>query len=138
MIRRAGPDDMTAVFDIRAKVFIEEQGVPEAEERDGRDAAALHLIAFADETAVGTARLLVADTTGKIGRVAVLLSHRGRGLGQDLIKAALIEFQNRGLTQAKLGAQTHAIGFYEALGFEATGPEYTDAGIPHRDMIRAL
>ena len=138
MIRRAGPEDMEAVFAIRAKVFIEEQGVPEGEERDDHDADAIHLIAFADDIAVGTARLLVADTTGKIGRVAVLQSHRGRGLGQGLIKAALIELQSRGLTQAKLGAQTHAIGFYEALGFEATGPEYMDAGIPHRDMIRAL
>ena len=138
MIRRAGPEDMEAVFAIRAKVFIEEQGVPEAEERDDYDADAIHLIAFADNIAVGTARLLVAGATGKIGRVAVLQSYRGRGLGQGLIKAALIEFQSLGLTHAKLGAQTHAIGFYEALGFEATGPEYMDAGIPHRDMIRAL
>lgn len=138
MIRRAGPEDMEAVFAIRAKVFIEEQGVPEAEERDDHDADAIHLIAFADNIAVGTARLLVAGTTGKIGRVAVLVSHRGRSLGQGLIKAALIEIQSLGLTQAKLGAQTHAIGFYETLGFEATGPEYMDAGIPHRDMIRAL
>jgi len=138
MIRRAGPDDMTAVFDIRATVFIEEQGVPEAEERDGRDRSAIHLIAFANDSAVGTARLLVDDRIGKIGRVAVLMAHRGTGLGQDLIKAALSEFRTLGVTQAKLGAQTHAIGFYEALGFEATGPEYMDAGIPHRDMIRAL
>ena len=34
----------------------------------------------------------------------------------------------------KLGAQVRAIGFYEALGFEAYGPEYLDARIPHRDM----
>ena len=37
-----------------------------------------------------------------------------------------------------LGAQTHAIGFYEKLGFTAFGPEYLDAGIPHRDMDRPL
>lgn len=138
MIRRAGPDDMPAVLVIRAKVFIEEQGVSEAEERDGRDGDAIHLIAFAEDIAVGTARLLVADTTGKIGRVAVLRPYRSKGLGQGLIRAALIELQDLGLSQAKLGAQTHAIGFYEALGFAATGPEYMDAGIPHRDMIRAL
>ena len=43
-----------------------------------------------------------------------------------------------GVTTAKLGAQTHAIGFYEKLGFLAQGPVYDDAGIPHRDMTREL
>ncbi len=138
MIRRARPDDMTAVLDIRAEVFIEEQGVSEAEERDGRDEDALHLIAFADNRPVGTARLLIAGDTGKIGRVAVLKSHRGTGLGQNLIRNALNEMRELDLKTAKLGAQTHAIGFYEALGFRATGPEYMDAGIPHRDMVQAL
>ena len=43
-----------------------------------------------------------------------------------------------GITRAKLGAQTHAIGFYEKLGFAPYGPEYDDAGIPHRDMVLSL
>ncbi len=43
-----------------------------------------------------------------------------------------------GISQVKLGAQVHALGFYEALGFEAFGPVYDDAGIPHRDMVRTL
>jgi predicted GNAT family N-acyltransferase len=34
----------------------------------------------------------------------------------------------------KLGAQTHALSFYEGLGFTACSDEYLDAGIPHRDM----
>ena len=138
MIRRAGPSEMPAVLDMRREVFMEEQGVAEADERDGRDDDAIHLIAFVGDAAVGTARLLIAGSIGKIGRVAVLKSHRGTGLGQGLINAALGELQSLGVEQAKLGAQTHAIGFYKALGFEATGPEYMDAGIPHRDMIRIL
>jgi ElaA protein len=35
----------------------------------------------------------------------------------------------------KLGAQTHALGFYAALGFVAIGEVYDDAGIAHRDMV---
>jgi ElaA protein len=38
----------------------------------------------------------------------------------------------------KLGAQTHAVGFYEALGFHAVGDVYDDAGIAHRDMYLQL
>jgi len=38
----------------------------------------------------------------------------------------------------KLGAQIHALGFYQALGFQGVGAEYMDAGIPHLDMILRL
>ena len=138
MIRRAGPDDMAAIFDIRARVFIDEQGVAENIERDGKDGEALQLIAFADGKPVGTARILVSEGTGKIGRVAVLNAHRGKGLGQGLILAALDELRRCGAHTAKLGAQTHALGFYEALGFKAQGPEFLDADIPHREMVQSL
>jgi predicted GNAT family N-acyltransferase len=37
-----------------------------------------------------------------------------------------------------LGAQVHALGFYERLGFAAVGPVYRDAGIEHRDMVLEL
>jgi len=43
-----------------------------------------------------------------------------------------------GLAAVDLHAQTHALGFYERLGYEAYGPEFPDAGIPHRAMRRAL
>ncbi len=138
MIRRAEARDMAAVLDIRARVFIEEQGVAAADERDGLDAEAIHLIAFVDGEPVGTARLLIKGDTGRIGRVAVLADRRGCGLGKALMHAALDELRRQGLARAGLGSQTHAIGFYEALGFEAAGPEYFDAGIPHREMVLSL
>ena len=43
-----------------------------------------------------------------------------------------------GLSAVDLHAQTHALGFYERLGYEAYGEEFPDAGIPHRAMRRAL
>ncbi|MEC9311775.1 MAG: GNAT family N-acetyltransferase, partial [Pseudomonadota bacterium] len=46
--------------------------------------------------------------------------------------------QTPGMSRAKLGAQLHARGFYEKLGFAATGPVYDDAGIDHRDMVLDL
>lgn len=132
--------DLDTCRAIRREVFIVEQNVPEAEEWDGRDGAAIHLLARDDSgRAVGTARILVEGATGKIGRVAVLKSARGTGTGAALIRAALEELRALpGITRAKLGAQTHAIGFYEKLGFAAYGPEYDDAGIPHRDMALEL
>ena len=130
--------DIATCRHLRRVVFIEEQGVPEEDEIDDKDDTALHLLATDGGTPVGSARLLLIGDTGKIGRVCVLKSHRGTGLGAALIRAALTELRAQGMTFAKLGSQSHAIGFYERLGFIATGPEYMDAGIPHRDMILTL
>ena len=127
--------DIAACQKIRYEVFTLEQGVSVEDDIDGRDEEALHLLASAGGVAVGTARILFAADAGKIGRVAVLPSHRGTGLGKALILFALEEIAAKGCKSAKLGAQTHAIGFYEALGFEAVGPEFMDAGIPHREMV---
>lgn len=133
-------DDIEACRAIRHEVFVIEQSVPEAEEWDGLDGEAIHLLARdAAGQPVGTARILLIGEIGKIGRVAVLKSARGTGAGAALIRAALDELAKLpGITKAKLGSQTHAIGFYEKLGFTAYGPEYDDAGIAHRDMIREL
>lgn len=132
-------DDIAACRALRRIVFIEEQGVSEADEIDDRDGDAIHLLARIGGRPVGSARPLIEGGTGKIGRVCVLPEARGTGLGAALIRRAVAELGRvPGVRRAKLGAQTHALGFYEKLGFTAEGPEYDDAGIPHRDMIRPL
>ena len=132
-------DDLAACLALRRIVFIEEQRVPEDREIDGMDDTAIHLLATQDNQPIGSARILLEGDTGKIGRVCVLPQARGTGLGAALIRAALDVLRVQpGITRAKLGAQTHALGFYEKLGFTAYGPVYDDAGIPHRDMTRDL
>lgn len=130
-------DDISACRTLRRIVFIDEQGVSEADEIDDLDDSCLHLLAIDGNIPVGTARIHIAKGLAKIGRVCVLKSHRGTGLGAALIRKALDVSRGKA-AQAKLGAQTHALGFYEALGFVAIGPVYDDAGIPHRDMLRDL
>ncbi|EDM73509.1 acetyltransferase, GNAT family protein [Roseobacter sp. AzwK-3b] len=139
MTLEVGPtSDLETCLALRATVFIEEQNVPEAEERDGRDGEAHHLLARLDGCPVGCARILIKGETGKIGRVCVLREARGAGIGAALIRACLAHLRAQaGVSRAVLGSQTHALGFYEKLGFAAFGPEYMDAGIPHRDMERA-
>ena len=88
---------------------------------------------------MGTARLLLQGDTGKIGRVCVLAEARGADIGAALIRAAVADLAAMpGISRAKLGAQVHALGFYERLGFAAVGPVYMDAGIEHRNMVLEL
>ncbi len=132
-------EDLATCQALRRTVFIEEQNVPEADEVDGRDAGAVHLLATVDGRPVGTARLLVSGDSGKIGRVCVLAEMRGKGTGARLIEAAVREFAaNPAIGKVKLSAQINALSFYERLGFTAEGDEYLDAGIVHRDMYRML
>ncbi|MFV0385120.1 GNAT family N-acetyltransferase [Paracoccus sp. (in: a-proteobacteria)] len=132
-------DDVAACRALRHTVFVQEQGVPESHEWDELDSQAIHLIAWQDGEAVGTARILPKGNIGKIGRVCVLPEARGTGLGSALLRAAMDVLRSRtGITHARLGAQEHAVGFYEKLGFIPDGDVYDEAGIPHRDMIREL
>jgi predicted GNAT family N-acyltransferase len=132
-------DDFETCFQLRRVVFIDEQDVPIEEEIDEYDRTAIHLLARDESGPVGTARIVVAGDTAKIGRVCVLATARGRGVGAALIRKALeIAGGLEGVTQAKLGAQVQAIGFYAALGFDVSGPTYLDAGIEHRDMARSV
>lgn len=131
--------DIATCQALRRVVFIEEQGVSPQDEMDGRDGVARHLLARLDGAPIGTARLLTEGPVGKIGRVCVRAEARGKGVGVALIRAAVEIFRSEpGIQKVKLGAQTHAMGFYAALGFEAVGEVYQDAGIPHRDMVLGL
>jgi ElaA protein len=140
MTLEVGPtQDIDACLELRRVVFIEEQNVSVSDERDGRDGEAHHILAKRDGSPVGCARILISGDTGKIGRVCVLKDQRGTGLGIALIEATLIHLGTcDGVKRAALGAQTHALGFYENLGFTAYGDEFDDAGIAHRMMERAL
>ncbi|NNL73504.1 MAG: GNAT family N-acetyltransferase [Silicimonas sp.] len=131
-------DKLDVVLAIRRKVFIEEQGISFDDDVDGKDPTAIHLIATDRANAVGTARLLISGEVGNIGRVAVLKESRGQGFGKALVLFALDELRRQGASRAMLGAQTSATGFYEVLGFAAIGPEFIDAGIPHREMVLEL
>lgn len=120
---------------VRREVFVLEQSVPEELEWDEDDAVSVHALATLNREPVGTGRLTPA---GKIGRVAVLGSCRGHGLGQRIMKLLMDEARHRGLTQVELNAQVAVLPFYERLGFRAEGEVFEEAGIPHRKMRRPL
>jgi len=138
MIRVEETSDITKCLEIRKAVFVIEQNVPEDLEIDGEDDGALHVLAYDGQTPVGTARVLLYGTTAKIGRVCVLKSHRGKGIGAVLIEECQRAARGQGATRAILGAQVPALGFYEQLGYRAYGDVFDDAGIPHKMMEATL
>jgi aryl-alcohol dehydrogenase-like predicted oxidoreductase/predicted GNAT family N-acyltransferase len=141
------PVDVEQAYALRHTVFVEEQGVPVELEKDERDADADHVLVTLDGHAVGAGRLVVEEPgfegldpehgpIGHLGRLAVLPDARGHGLGAALVRTIEDQARARGLAVVYLGAQTHAVAFYERLGYTAYGEEFDDAGLPHRHMWR--
>jgi ElaA protein len=94
-----------------------------------------------DGVPVATGRLLVHDERpgfAHAGRIAVLAEHRGRGYGQEIMAALHDLAREHGFSGVTLGAQVHAIGFYEHIGYVARGPIFVEAGIDHRMMDISL
>ena len=145
----ADDSERAEAYEIRRVVFVEEQAVPVELELDDRDPAADHLLARQDGRAVGTARLVIEEPgfegadpaygpVAHLGRIAVLAEARHAGLGAGLVRGLEERALRRGLRIAYLGAQVHAVAFYERLGYTAYGDVFDDAGIDHRHMTRIL
>lgn len=124
---------------VRRRVFIEEQRVPPELEVDGRDPDCWHWYGAADDVVVATARArLVEPGVAKVERVAVLSSHRGRGLGHRLMRAVESDLARWGNREAVLAAQRTAEAFYAARGYVAEGEPFMDAGLEHVRMRKRL
>lgn len=134
----SGPD-VYDVLALRQAVFMVEQNIPVLD-ADGLDTEALHLCGRGADGLLAYARIFPPDE-GKdfvtIGRIVVVQSARGRGLGRELMEKAL-DCANDLAPQAPvlISAQAHLAGFYESLGFSLDSEIYDDHGLPHVDMMR--
>jgi predicted GNAT family N-acyltransferase len=145
-LKADAPEDFERALALRFSVFVDEQAVPIKEEQDAYDAVALHWLVSdsATSNAVATGRLISyqescqTQPVAKIGRIAVIKSARGKGLGEFIMKNILQTAYEAGYEQAILDAQVQALPFYARLGFVAEGDEFIDAGIPHFRMRVAL
>ncbi|HXM56028.1 MAG TPA: nitroreductase/quinone reductase family protein [Candidatus Dormibacteraeota bacterium] len=124
---------LSALRDTPAAFYItyEEDGAlddAEWERRSGEFAAGVRRVMFvaeAGERLVGSAGVL-ADVDGPPELIAVWVApdHRGRGVGEALMAAAIDWARRRGAPRLGLhvGSRTpHAIALYERLGFRRTG-----------------
>ena len=130
--------EVDAALALRHDVFVVEQDVPLAEELDGRDDEALHLVAVDDGAVVATCRLVHDGDTVKLGRMAVAMRARRRGLASRLLAEADAQAAALGALRIALAAQTDALGLYERAGYRAYGERFLDAGIEHLMMDRPV
>jgi ribosomal protein S18 acetylase RimI-like enzyme len=105
----------------------------------------LVLLAFDGGRAVGIAVCFQGFSTFRarpllnVHDLAVLASHRGRGVGRALLSAVEAEARSRGCCKLTLEVREDnpvAAGLYQGLGFGPGGAE--DAPVPHRFLEKRL
>jgi predicted GNAT family N-acyltransferase len=128
--------DEPAIRRVRQRVFVDEQGIPENLEWDGRDASCRQVLALTGTAEVVATGRLLAD--GRIGRMAVLRAWRGRGVGSALLERLQWHALNSGLLRVYVHARVEVAGFYSRAGFEIVGQPFVEADIAHVEMTKAL
>ena len=131
--------DLTYALGIRAIVFIDEQNCPFDEEFDDYDrletSNVIHFIVKHDKKPLATARVIYHDKTQvKIGRIAVLKTFRGKGIGTHLLSHIMKTLISQNYTDISINAQQHLEAFYRSLGFQTSSDVFDEAGIPHIQM----
>jgi ElaA protein len=124
-----------AVWKLRQDVFVVEQDCPYPD-LDGRDdePGTRHVLLQDEDELLGYARVLDDGAHARIGRVVLAPAARGRGLADPLMRAALDAIGERPVV---LDAQSPLASWYASFGFEVTGEEFLEDGIPHLPMRRA-
>lgn len=126
-------------FDIRKKVFVEEQHVPLHIELDEHDDEAVHFVLYDDKRKpAGAGRFRIVDGKGKVERVCIDAFARNTGAGTLIMKEMEKFARDSSLSNLVLNAQVTAIPFYEKLGYQVDSGEFMDADIPHRRMVKNI
>jgi YbgC/YbaW family acyl-CoA thioester hydrolase len=129
---------------VRKEVFVHEQGIPESEEWDAQDTAAMHAVVYNRlNMPLATGRLLVAgpehgQKVAQIGRMATQRALRGAGLGRSVLDALVQSAVARGDREVILHAQRSAAPFYATAGFTQRGEPFDEVGIPHIEMAKLI
>jgi predicted GNAT family N-acyltransferase len=124
------------VREIRRRVFVEDQGIPDNLVFGGNQGDDDNLIVVLDgQSVIATARIVFSSSdTAKIERMAVLETFRNQGIGRKMMTFMVSEIKNRGFIRIYLHAQCTAVDFYKSCGFSDIGKPFTEAGIKHIKM----
>ncbi len=121
-VRPATPKDLEGMMRIEELCFGDERFDSETVRAYLARTDAFAIVAVTKDGIVGAAMSTASARLGRgrIGSVAVLEGHRGKGVGKKLLEACETEFRARGITQFLLEVAVDnidAIKLYEANGY---------------------
>ena len=97
------------------------------------------LVGMKDEKIVATLVLTtLEDGAVKMRQVAVEELFQGLGLGTALVRDAERIAREAGFSRVVVSARLPAVEFYLGMGYTLSGETYTEVGIPHQRLEKAL
>lgn len=127
--------ELAAAQAIRRQVFVEEQGIPAELEYDGADPNAIHVLAFQEDRAIATGRLLLEqDGVGILGRIAVVAHARGQGIGGQVVRQLEQCAVAAGVQRLMLHPHSYLEKFYTDLGYHTVAGGESTVG-SHRLLL---
>ncbi len=95
--------------------------------------------AFDDEDILGCCMLVEENPdTVRLRQMAVLNDLQGKGIGRALMNFAENLARDRGYKILSMHARKNSLGFYEKMGYNIKGDEFTEVTIPHYEMEKKL
>ena len=110
-------EDMMQAFVVRAVVFMSEQHCPYAEEFDGNDFTAAHILGLIGEEPVATMRIRYFADFAKPERLAVRREFRQSGIAAEVIDFGVELCRRKGYRKLYGHAQERLLPFWERFGF---------------------
>ncbi len=136
---KAASPEYKQALDLRYRVLRKPLGLEFTQAELSKDEHDLHFGLMEDNRMVACLTLTVVDAGGmKMRQVAVDDALQGKGLGKVLATAAEDYTRQQGISLMFCHARKVAVPFYLKLGYEITGPEFTEVGIPHYRMQKRL
>ena len=130
-------DQFFDILKLRIEIFVVEQCCY-YQELDNEDKEAFHVSIYNDGIIVAVGRIIpnLHNKEVKIGRIAVKMEHRKKGLAYKMMKD-IMNFISKKYKNFSvlLSAQTYLIEFYQSFGFKEIGNTYLEDGIEHINMV---
>jgi predicted GNAT family N-acyltransferase len=132
-------DELVQAYVIRALVFVGEQACPYAEEFDGNDAVATHLVAYIGEEPVGAIRIRWFAEFSKLEHAAVLGPYRKVGVLRHLTERAVEIAVRKGYRLMYGTSQSERLPVWLSLGFTVVDkPRFSFSDYDYIPVARVL
>jgi predicted GNAT family N-acyltransferase len=110
-------EELSMVRAVRAAAYVSEQQMPYAEDVDGNDLSATHLIGFVGDEPAGCVRIRYFAGFVKVERLAVFERFRRTRLALKLVRAAIEFGRHKGYTHFYGHAEESVVKLWEHFGF---------------------
>ena len=135
-----GSDYYRRIMDMRYAILRAPLGLDWSGEDLDAEAEQLHFGLFDDNDALVACVVvkLLSRETAKVRQMAVEESFRAMGNGRFLLEGVEAILYQRGIRRIEMDARKIAVAFYEKLGYEIEGAQFTQVTIPHFRMVKDI